>query len=214
MLKPLKPINNRGAVGVKDGKNWLAVYNADDSSPIVFGPKIWQILQENWKNLEDWGKNLLNYGYWDEYINGGLCPYCGKYDVGQPYNVKGSLLKAMHKGKIAPDPESMLHDHKNKVGPFSSTTGDVDGFWVEWTYIIKPSEYMLEVMRSVREEGFIKASAGINKWEQPIYRYHSIGLYSLLSDEPDWKRTQKIGLAASNYYWNKYNTQNKKKKFL
>lgn len=212
----LQPMNKRGAVGVRDGEFWRASYNFADSTPTVFGPEVWARLQENWQSLTSWGKDLLQYGYWDEYINDGYCPYCGKFDIGQPYNIQMSQLKAIENGILAPDPQSKRHCHKPKAGPISSLNEAIEGLWVEWLYIVNPKDYMLEVIRSVRDKGSFTARKGERKWEQPFYRYHSIGLYSLFNDEPDWERIQHLGLASSAYYYEKFNdeTQSSKKSFL
>jgi len=212
----LQPTNKRGAIGIsKGGKHWQGIYNFEDSTPIVLGPVIWEMLQENWQSLLRWGKDLLQYTYWDEYLNEGFCPYCGKFDVGSPCNIKGNLYVALEEGVLAPDPEAKFHSHRPKSKPLKSSNGVVDGLWTEWSYIVNPKDYMLEVVRSVRDKGAFPAHRGLQTWMQPKYRYHSVGLYSLFNDEPDWERVQQIGQAASAYYWDKYNNpQSNKKSFL
>jgi hypothetical protein len=210
----LQPMNKRGSVGIRDGKNWQAIYNIEDSTPLMFGPTVWEMLQENWNCLEAWGKELLGYTYWEEYINKGLCPYCGKFDVGLPCQIIGNLYIAQENGILAPDPNCKFHRHKPKSKPISSKNGIFDGLWVEWSYIVNPKEYMLEVIRSVRDEGTYTARKDMRKWEQPKYQYHSVGLYSLFNNEPDWERIQQVGLAASAYYWEKHNPQRHKKSLL
>jgi hypothetical protein len=210
-----QPQNRRGAIGIRTGRTWQATYNFADSTPLVLGPQIWKMLQENWKSLERWGNQVLKYDYWDRYINDGICPYCGKTDVGKATRINGQLALQVAQGELAPDPEAKRHVHKpHKPAMTFSENEEIEGLWVEWVYIVNPKDYMLEVLRSVREKGTFPVVQGMRSWQQPYYRYHSIGLFSLFGDEPDWERVQKSGLSASAYYYNKYNSQSSRKKVL
>jgi len=206
---PQLPIRKRGAVGIMTDNDeaWLGVYINDGSNPITFGSQLWWMLQENWKCLERWGKSLLECGYWEEFQNGGLCPYCGKFGVGQPHRVKGSVIHLYEsKGpkSIAPDPHCNGHSHLPTMPTVVSTNEMTDGMWVEWAYVLDPKTYNLTIHRSVRCGGTFEARQGGRKWDQPKFKYFQLDTFNLHGYEPDWENLEKRGLAASFYYHQKY----------
>lgn len=81
-------MSTRGAVGIKQDVGWVAVYNHWDSYPTGLGQEVWQHLQG--KDLHEFAKELLSYGDWREYLNEGVCKYCGK-KAGQPHSISGHI---------------------------------------------------------------------------------------------------------------------------
>ena len=100
MMTPTKQII-RGSVAIRQGDSWRGVFKYSESNPHDLGPELWETLQEHWKDLHRFANMVLQYGYWEEYLNDGLCVYCGKYDKGHPHKINGQLLVACQNGKIA-----------------------------------------------------------------------------------------------------------------
>lgn len=194
----------RGAVAIRLGKGWKAAYNEYRSNPTLFGPELWEILQENWKSLSRFGVDVLKAAYWEDYLNGGLCPYCGKFDKGHPHSIQGNLIQDIQNGLLAPDPDAKYHTHGIPTACLSSSNEDIDGLWIEWVYVIDHENYMLEVLKSVRDKGTRFVIRPGQKWEQDRYRYVSVGMYSLFGDEPIWSEVEHKGLKMSAYYYDKY----------
>jgi len=201
----LMPIKKRGAVAIRHSDNsWTGVYKSDGAQPITFGPDIWERLQNNWKNLLLWGKDLLQYGYWNDYINNGLCPYCGKFGLGQPINMHLSIIHELNNGVLAPDINCKKHSHMKPMPCVLSQNEKADGLWIEWIYVINPKTYMLEVLKAVRDAGTHQVRQAGRIWEQPNYRYMSVGLFSLFDIEPNWEFVQFRGDGFALYYHTKY----------
>ena len=195
---------NKGSIAIKQGDGWKGVFNPLRSNPLIFGPTLWEILQENWNCLNNFGKDLLNYNYWAEYLNDGICPYCGKYDVGQPQQIQGDLIRDHQRGKVAPDPKAIYHSHFKQHLHVNSKNAKNDGLWIEWIYVIDPKTYMLEVLKSVRAEGWHTAIRPGKTWNQDNYQYIPVGLYSLLGEEPTWQEVEDRGLKMAVYYYDKF----------
>ena len=208
-----QPVNKRGAVGIMTDNDeaWLGVFIGKGSNPLAFGNQLWTMLQENWQCLDRWGKALLECGYWEEFLNDRLCPYCGHYDVGQPHNVSGRIIaKCQSYGphSIAPDPHSLHHSHLAKMPTVISTNEVRDGLWVEWAYVLDPKTHNLSIFKSVMAGGFFLAKQRGRKWKQPKFRYYQIETFMLHGGEPDWAEIERRGLSISKYYHDKCNPQN------
>lgn len=186
----------------KDG--WTGVFKNDSMNPILFGQELWQELQANWSNLSFWGKQLLKYNYWDDFQNNGLCPYCGKIDLGQPNNIKAHVFRQLQDGVLTPDVDRIYHRHILRDTKVKSENGYIDGLFLEWLYIVDPETYSLEVFKAVRDEGIRLVISPTKQWEQPNYQYFPIGLYSLFSEEPDWASIENKGKRLSSVYWEKH----------
>jgi len=83
-------MSTRGCVAIKQGEGWRGVYNHWDSYPTGLGKEVWDHLHysviQGVVNLQQFAEELLEYGDWREYLNNGVCEYCGKR-LGQPVNI-------------------------------------------------------------------------------------------------------------------------------
>jgi hypothetical protein len=89
---------------------------------------------------------LLATDDWREYINDGVCEYCGVAGLGQPHTISvGRFNGAKHLLTGAPVP---IHDHTRDDGegsdPISET--DFEDSWCEWAYVIDPFKQEIEVI--------------------------------------------------------------------
>lgn len=77
-------MSTRGVVAVlnEDGKGWKGIYNHSDSYPTGLGADVWEQLQKH--GVEAVSADLLKFAEWDDYLEGGVCPYCGK-KAGAPH---------------------------------------------------------------------------------------------------------------------------------
>ena len=200
----LMPLKIRGAISIKDMYGWEGVFKKETSQPSLFGNMLWDLLQKNYNRLGKWGKDLLKYGYWSDYMNEGLCPYCGKHGNGQPNNIKAELIVRLHLGELAPDPDMIGHTHLSPVNKINKLHEEMDGLWIEWVYVIDPKTYTLEVYKSVRCEGTIEVIQLGHKYPQSKFRYCGVGLFSLFSEEPNWEEVESRGLQMSSYYHKKF----------
>lgn len=211
-MSALMPIKKRGTIAIRNSDTeWTGIFKPDGAQPVTFGSDIWERLQENWKCLKKWGENLLAYTEWNDYLNEGFCPYCGKFGLGQPFRVKLEIVDQLQKGMLAPDIEGKKHCHFVEMPYSLSKNENVDGLWIEWVYIIDPKTYTLEVAKSVRAKGSNHHNLDGKKFDQPNYRYVSVGIFSLFSEEPDWEEVQEKGTKISFYYYEKH-TEIKKAK--
>lgn len=202
----MQPIRRRGAIAISTDcdTEWVGAFIANGSNPMNFGSQLWDKLQDNWKYLERWSKQLLKCGYWEEFLNDGLCPCCGKFWVGYPIEMTGKLAAACVNGKIAPDPNAKYHRHAPTMSTVSSKGEQVDGMWIEWVYILDPKTYNLTILKSIRAGGTFGITRALKQWNQPKYRYFQVGTYNLMDYEPNWEIVEKEGYKISAYYHNKF----------
>jgi hypothetical protein len=208
------PQRKRGSVAMRQAdddtgeKNWIGVFINDDSNPIKFGSQLWEELQDHWKCLNRFTSNLLDFSYWNEYKNGGLCLFCGKFGVGQPNAVTGRILKLVQENgpkSMAPDPKSIEHTHIRPQARIEAKNAKGDGLWIEWVYVIDPKTYSLEILKAVRAKGFNTVIREGKRWQQENYQYISVASVNLFCDEPKWDIIEKKGLNMAEYYFDKAN---------
>jgi hypothetical protein len=196
----------RGCVAVGTPDKWRGVYNHWDSYPSWLGA----CLAEHIRNEIDDGKtfrqiceDILKYDDWRNYLNGGVCPYCGR-KASQPHSIsiilwaskeierilmtddknlepheveiKNNLLKTGY-----PDPEMRYHKHEimgtERLKELQITSEDVDPLEIEWVYVLNPDEERMYVLYSTE--------VALNQW-----RYALVGDFSLkeiLADGIDWE---------------------------
>ncbi len=87
-------MGTRGCVAIGTDEKWRGVYNHWDSYPTGLGRRVWLHIRKKWieqgRDPKEFPKKLLEYGDWREYLNDGVCKYCGK-KLGQPCNINGII---------------------------------------------------------------------------------------------------------------------------
>ena len=159
-------MSTRGCVGVVTEKGYEAIYNHWDSYPSRLGFEVYKYLVEKYikkgKSFEDFKKELLKYTDWREFLNGGVCQYCGKKGLGQPVSISGVIfgleadadpyireqsikevtdnyIKDALKRTGYPDPDAKYHEHTldgSTVEETHITPESNDPLFIEWMYII------------------------------------------------------------------------------
>jgi hypothetical protein len=223
-------IDNRlmsnGAVAFKEGLGWFGLHHIGDPTPSILGAQVWRHLQEDIHYLKSIRKRLLAYKSWDEYINDGLCPYCGKYDKGMPVAIHPELYSKTNqiglylpdpeatdsKTTLATDPEAKQHKHIKHRNLISADNAKEDGVFIEWVYVIDPLSYELNILKSVRGEGtHVQSVFGGMKLYN--YQYISVRKCELLrkeqSWEPDWEEIEEKGKKLATGFYHKYTRQAK-----
>ena len=151
---------------------------------------------------------MLNYDDWRNYLNGGVCPYCGR-KASQPHSISIILClpKEIERIKRAddkdlepheveiknnlrktgyPDPKMRYHKHETmdteRLGELQITSENVDPLEIEWVYILNPDEERMYVLYSTE--------VATNQW-----RYALVGNFSLdeiLKDRIDWDALEQM----------------------
>jgi len=217
----------RGCVGVKTGNlEWRGIYNHWDSYPTGLGKDVWDYLHSDGVDLDQFCKEILEYTDWREFLNKGVCPYCGKKGVGQPCNISGRIYgwdkngrelfektieqcedKEIRENLIKtgyPDPEAKYHSHHNKKAGILSKNAKYDALFIEWAYIIDPALRQLEIYKGVRAKGYHYVEGIRGKFKENNYQYVIVAVIDLDGDEPDWEAIEKRGYELSDRAWKYY----------
>ena len=106
-------MSTRGCVAIRrnDG-GWIGVYNHSDSYPTGLGAEVWdhvQALRKRGKTLRQFAEELLKYDDWQNYLNGGVCPYCGRRGQGQPHSISSNIWLTKNTSMKEMDPERLPH---------------------------------------------------------------------------------------------------------
>jgi len=210
-------MSTRGCVAIGTPGSWRGVYNHWDSYPTGLGRKLWDHLHPDGKlrDLNTFAQELLQYGDWREYLNNGICPYCGKR-AGQPHSIGGQICEAYVLHNLDPDeyqryiqkygypdPDAKYHQHGN--GPEDQITSDApDPLFIEWVYVVNPKTRRLFVLArkyvpmpsdfSLPDEQtwcvLIETPEG-KAWWYPgcsaAYRHILVAAVDLQGPEPDWE---------------------------
>lgn len=198
-------MSTRGCVAVKRGKGWEGVYNHFDSYPSGLGSGLWEYLQGKTQGeLEEFASELLQYGDWREYLNGGVCEYCGKKGLGQPCNISGAIYG---KSDTPPDPEGKHHDHSPSDSRVTPDNAAEDALWIEWVYVVNPETRTVEVFTGARGEGEHEERAyDGRRFMSPNYQYVSVGHFGL-DIQPEWERLEKRGDELSEEMQGRYSRE-------
>lgn len=183
-------MSTRGAVAWDVHGFIIGVYNHFDSYPSVLGKQVWHYAKE--LGISGLAQRLKQYGDWEEFLNGGVCEYCGKV-AGQPISImSGDLLvqRDLETGKFPtiPDPEARFHEHgnsnKDQFEPFKNAT------FMEWVYVLDEYTNSIEVWMSVdqyklykyRNMGFVTSDV----LDSRGYTHVLFKKLSLDDDTPNW----------------------------
>lgn len=150
-------MSTRGCVAIKKGDGWLGLYNHFDSYPTGLGREVWEHIRG--KDLKQFAEELLRFDDWRNYLNEGVCEYCGKKGLGQPHSISG-MISVKRKDQVNAkksetssyvDPEAKNHEHgklEDKITP-----KNVENTGLEWIYVIDPIRGTMTVYRVVYEMG-------------------------------------------------------------
>jgi hypothetical protein len=202
----------RGCIAVGTPDKWRGVYNHWDSYPSWLGARLAEHLRNeinNGKTFRQICEDILKYDDWRNYLNGGVCPYCGRKGS-QPHSI--SIILFMPQNEVErvlktddsdlkphevevknnlrktgyPDPEMRYHKHEitdvERLKDLQITSEDVDPLGIEWVYVLNPNEERIYILYSTE--------VAINQW-----RYALIGSFSLdeiLKNEVDWDALEQI----------------------
>jgi len=160
----------RGCVAIGNERRWRGVYNHSDSYPTYLGREVWHKVRE--MGVEAFCRELLKFTDWREFLNAGVCPYCGRRGVGQPHSIRGDVWLALytlqHGGSIDDieeewirenvrrtgfvDPDCKCHEHTLDDGSRPEdhhiTSKCPDPLYIEWVYIINPERRTMIILHS------------------------------------------------------------------
>jgi hypothetical protein len=205
----------RGCIAVGTPDKWRGVYNHWDSYPTHLGVLLADRIRKKIKQgetLKQICDDILNYDDWRNYLNGGVCPYCGR-KASQPHSILSILwllvdmpekreqilmtpnkdlepyeveIKNNLRKTGYPDPEIRYHQHETmdikKLKNLQITSENVDPLEIEWVYILNPNKERMYVLYSVEVTP--------QQW-----KYALVGNFSLdeiLKDEVDWDALEQI----------------------
>jgi hypothetical protein len=201
-------MSTRGCVAIAQGDGWLGVYNHSDSYPTWLGKNLWEHLQG--KDLQQFAKELLSYGDWQEYLNGGVCEYCGK-KRGQPHTISGvifikpfipEVLRNLDRTGYR-DPEAKHHEHGEGAAD-QMTDQNADPLFIEWVYVVAPKSGCITVFANAKTAKLQPGQHGT--WSEPYtieeldgtvrhqgggFWVHKLAAQFLVAGpEPDWGRVE------------------------
>ena len=172
-------MSTRGCVGVMTGESsWTAVFNHWDSYPSGLGKDVWEVVKKSKVRVAEFCQEMMFYNDWREFLNQGICQYCGKKGVGQPCDIRGRIMsqESEERAKKAkdpnyqiqyPDPDAKHHDHDNSHHYIKSDDAAEEAIWIEWAYIfdikrnslvifaLTPTKKRMENGRQVNEYGYV-----------------------------------------------------------
>jgi len=178
-------MSTRGCVAIKKERTWEGVYNHFDSYPSGLGQDLWDYLQG--KDLKEFAEELLNFGDWREYLNGGICEYCGK-KLGQPCNISVSNIDLVDRIGY-PDPESKYHDHSNPDEP-SMTPKNSDFLFIEWKYVVDVKNKLILVHDSVEVSGKFRGKKSEEGYQEPLYKLRLLWTWKISGKKPNFKKLE------------------------
>ena len=200
-------MGTRGCVAVGTEKKWAGVYSHLDSYPTGLGKELWYHLKTK-HNLDRFISEIKRYDDWRNYLNGGLCKYCGKKGLSQPHSI-GKIYAYWEIGEKDPeleenlrrtgyiDPEMKYHEHDKLVGP-SITSRNPDPLFIQWVYIVNPEKKSLIILANEsddRTNGAFRNYPILRKdgyWDYGhcAFRHRKVAEFPLDGKEPNWKRIE------------------------
>lgn len=197
-------MSTRGCVAVKQQQGFKGVYNHYDSYPEGLGKDIWDYLQNEMKTtpLAKITKQLLKYDDWRNFLNGGICEYCGKVGKGHPHSISGEIciepytneqVKQNVKDTEFPDPKSKYHSHGKLADKI--TEKDVPDNWLEWIYVIDVKNRSLELYNTYSNEDGealkkIMVKGNIENFKPASKKLNLVAVVNLDKPEPKWDKIE------------------------
>jgi len=201
-------MSTRGCVAVGTEKEWMGVYNHFDSYPRGLGKEVWYHLTKKMRDLKQFAKEIKRYDDWRNYLKGGVCEYCGKKGLSQPYSI-GKIYGYFELGKKDPeleenlrrtgylDPEMKYHKHGELKGP-SMTSRNPDPLFIEWVYVINLGKRSLIILANESDNktnGAVRNYPILRKdgyWDYGhcAFRHRKVAEIPLDGKEPNWKRIE------------------------
>jgi hypothetical protein len=151
---------------------------------------------------------LLDSNSWMDYINDGLCRYCGKVGVGHPVQIRGDIYDKAenpdpHWKDAFPDIDAKYHNHVVNKPKVLSKDASVNGLWMEWVYLVDPKTYSLKILKAVQTAGTHEVRIMGIPYRQSNYSYFQMEDFSLFNAEPNWEGLRLEGAKISEYYFKK-----------
>lgn len=201
-------MGTRGVVAIKQGNSWRGVYNHFDSYPEGLGADLFEHLQS--KDLHQFAKDLMQFDDWRDYLNGGVCPYCGGVGLGQPHTISMAISEAAPPGSTKfPDPERKYHmhsyDNKKRSEVRANCTPDnekKDALWWEWVYIVDSETRTIKILTN--------CMASKSKVDGPAdFQWVEVCVISIDQKDIDWGKIGELGSEISDQYYEKYGMKGK-----
>ena len=204
-------MSTRGCVAVGTVKKWRGVYNHSGSYPSGLGMELYEHLMRQMltgKTLAEIGESLLKFDDWRNYLEGGVCKYCGKM-TGQPHSIRGDIVVAADGGAKYPDPEAKFHQHNDisddaAVATNQITSDNSDPLIIERVYVIDSEANAIHVLAhescpmvklkkplelkpdGTTKEYVRKLSGGRFHYGHCVYKLTHVGTVTF-DKKPDWE---------------------------
>lgn len=150
-------MSTHGIVAVGSLSEWRGIYNNSDSYPTCLGKELRSTLMEEiagGKSLRSITENILLFDDWHNYVNGGVCPYCGKITT-QPHSIGADLVAGADAEEEFPDPDCLRHSHEEMNLDELQITNETleDDSYIEWIYVIDLTPRLIHVIDTREEYG-------------------------------------------------------------
>ena len=201
-------MSTRGCVAVGTVNKWRGLYNHSDSYPSGLGQELYEHVMRQMltgKTLAEIGDSILKFDDWRNYLEGGVCKYCGQM-TGQPHSIRADIAMAADDGVKYPDREAKYHKHNdlNTVAEDHITSDNPDPLFIEWVYVLDPKANAIHVLKhescpmvklkkplemnadGTTKEYTRKLSGGRFHYGHCVYKMTHVGSLSFDS-KPDWE---------------------------
>jgi hypothetical protein len=151
-------MSTSGIVAVGTLPEWRGIYSNSNSNPTYLGRNLREGFIEEiagGKSLREISETILSFDDWDNYQNGGVCPYCGKIAT-QPHSMTSDLVIGAGTFDECPDPDCLRHKHEPmadllKVQYTSNSIEDDSD--IEWIYVINVKARLIHVIDNRKDYG-------------------------------------------------------------
>lgn len=192
-------IKEFGCVAVRRGKGWRGVFYSGDGSPHILGFQLHEYLKD--KDLNLFAKNLMLYDDWVDYLNNGVCEYCGGIGLGRPRIQNKAIGGIVVAQGDYPDPERRYHSHEYaglarlmvRANILSRNEAQMANE-VGWVYVVDTEKRTIEVFVTTKGSGRHKVSMPGGRWKMvENYQWLPIAVVEV-DDNSDWPALKEKGL--------------------